>query len=185
MTLRRNNRRGSTLLEVALVASFVLIPLTLGGMTIGMTMARAVRIYDLNRDADHMFARGVDFSVSDSRNLVLRLGSGLNITDTGGSGVIILSEFTGVGGTHAVCTRRLVIGNATLRGSSFANPSLIDSKGNVDFTKDPAAMADSFLNVMPLADGEVTHVAETYYRSSDYDWAGFLTGNGTYTRAVF
>ena len=183
--LRREKNRGSFLLEFALVAAFVLIPLVLGTMTVGMTLARTIHVYQLNRDTGHMFARGVDFSQSQSRALVVRMAEGLNITDSGGNGVIILSLIQSTGTGQAVCTRRLVIGNAGLRSSSFASPALIDAYGNVNYVGDPGASANSFLNVMAMAAGETAYVAESYFSSSDYDWTGFLTGNGTYTRAVF
>jgi hypothetical protein len=183
--LHKRSTRGAFLLEFALVSAFIMVPLTLGTMTVGMTLARTIHVYQLNRDAGHMFARGVDFSQAQNRALLVRMSNGLNITDSGGNGVIILSVIQSIGGGQAVCTRRLVIGNAGLRASSFASPSQVDSDGNVTFVGDPTAGANSFLNVMPMATGETAYVAESYFSSSDYDWTGFLTGNGTYTRAVF
>jgi Flp pilus assembly protein TadG len=178
-------RRGNTLVEFALVASFILVPLVLGTMSIGMTMARTIRIYQITRDVAHMFARGVDFSQSANQSLLLTMATGLNITATGGDGVIILSGIQCTGAGQAVCTRRLVIGNSGLRASNYASPTQIDSSGNVNYTQDRGANASSFLNVMPMSTGESTYVVETYYASSDYDLSGFWNGQGTYTMAVF
>src|ERR1700733_3686296 len=85
-------QRGSTLLEFILAGMFFLVPLILGAMTVGMTLGRSIRVADLNRAAGHMFARGVDFSQASNRALLLRMAIGLGMTDTGGQGVIMLSE---------------------------------------------------------------------------------------------
>jgi len=167
------------------VGTFIAIPLVLGTMTVGMTLARTLLVYHLNRSAGHMFARGVDFSQPANRALLVRMANGLNITDSGGTGVIILSEIDVTDTGQAVCSRRLMIGNAGLRPSNFANPTLIDSSGNVDYTHDSGANANTFLALMPMAAGEIAYVVETYVSSADYDWAGFLTGNATYTYGVF
>jgi hypothetical protein len=179
------DRRGSTLVEFALVAAFILVPLTLGVMTIGMTLARTVRVYQLTRDAAHMFARGVDLSSAGSRALILRMAEGLGITNSGGNGVIIVSQIECATAGQAVCTRRVVIGNAGLRSSNFASPTHIDSTGNVDYVHDQAARADSFLSVMPMSPGESTFLVESYFSSADYDWVGFWSGHGIYSMAVF
>jgi hypothetical protein len=182
---RTERRRGTTLVEFALVSSFILIPLVLGTASIGMTMARTIRIYQLTRDAAHMFSRGVDFSQTGNQALLLTMATGLNITSTGGEGVIIFSGIQCTGAGQAVVTKRLVVGNSGLRASNYANPTQIDSSGNVNYTQDPGANASSFLSVMPMSTGESTYLVETYYSSSDFDLAGFWTGNGTYTMAVF
>ena len=180
-----NRRRGNTLVEFGLVTAFILIPLTLGVMTIGMTLARTVRIYQLTRDAAHMFARGVDFASAGNRNLIVRMASGLNLTDSGGDGVIIFSQLEGDNNGQPVCTRRLVIGNAGLRASKYASPTQIDGQGNVDYAHDQAAKAPSFTGIMALSPGEDTYVVETYFNSPGYDWSGFWSGHGTYSMAVF
>jgi len=182
---RRQNTNGAFLLEFALASVFVFIPLILGTMTVGVTLARTIHVYHLNRDMGHMFARGVDFSQAQNRALAVRMSNGLNITDSGGNGVVILSMIQCIGAGQAVCARRLVIGNAALRSSSFASPTQIDANGNVNFAADPGAQANSFLSVMAMSPGETAYLSESYFSSSDYDWTGFLTGNGTYTRAVF
>jgi hypothetical protein len=181
----RNGKRGSILLEFALSAGFVLIPLGLGTTTVGMTLARTLRVYHLNRDAGHMFARGVDFTLPGSRQLLLRLANGLNITDSGGNGVIILSQIACSSGGQLVCTRRIVIGNAGLRTSAYANPSLIDGDGNVDFANDPDAAAETFRSVMAMTPGESAYVVETYFSATEFDWIGFLSGTGIRTMGVF
>lgn len=181
----RINRHGSFLLEFALAAAFVMIPLILGAATVGTTLVRTLHVYQFNRDMGHMLARGVDFSQAQNRALAVRMANGLDIADSGGAGVVILSTIQCVSAGQAICIRRLVVGNPALRTSAFSNPTHVDSAGNVDVSHDPAAGANPFLSVMTMSPGEVAYVSESYFSSSDYDWAGFLSGNGTYTRAVF
>jgi hypothetical protein len=188
MKTRTQGRRGSTLLEFVLAGSFVFLPLLAGCSTVGMSMLRSIQVVELNRDAGHMFSEGVDFSQAGNRNILLKIASGLGITDGGGQGVIILSEIDGTGSNAAVCSRRIVIGNAALRASFYVNPSsaVVDSSGAVTNLNDPSANANSFTSsVMPMNAGDVAYVAETYLSTSAYDWTGVLSGTGIYTKSVF
>ena len=180
--------RGSTILEFALAASFVFLPLLAGTATVGMSMLRSMKVQALNRNVAHMFATGVDFSQAANRNLVLKIAGSLHIQDSGGSGVILLTEIDGTGNGQAICARRIVIGNAALRASSYVTPasSVLDSGGAVTNLNDPSARVNAaFLTMMPMSQGDVVYLAETYFSTSDYDWAGFLTGTGIYTKAMF
>lgn len=188
MTSRTRVRRGSTLLEFVLAGSFVFLPLLIGCSTVGMALLKSIRVVELTRSAGHMFSEGIDFSQAANRNILLQVASGLGITDSGGQGVIILSEIDGTGTNTAVCSRRIVIGNAGLRASSYASPSsgILDSSGAVTNLNDPSANADAFTPaVMPMSRGDVAYVAETYLSTSAYDWTGVLTGTGIYMKAVF
>ena len=149
---------------------------------------RRRRVQALNRNVAHMFATGVDFSQAANRNLVLKIAGSLHIQDSGGSGVILLTEIDGTGNGQAICARRIVIGNAALRASSYVTPasSVLDSGGAVTNLNDPSARVNAaFLTMMPMSQGDVVYLAETYFSTSDYDWAGFLTGTGIYTKAMF
>jgi hypothetical protein len=187
MNARTRVRRGSTLLEFVLAGSFVFLPLLAGCSTVGMAMLRSIQVVELNRDAGHMFSQGVDFSQAGNRNILLKVASGLGITDGGGQGVIILSEIDGTGTNTAVCSRRIVIGNAALRTSSFVSPSpsVLDSNGAVTNLNDPSVNANGFTSLMPMNTGDVAYVAETYLSTSAYDWTGVLSGTGIYTKSVF
>jgi hypothetical protein len=182
--MAQRQERGSSILEFALTGTFLLLPLVLGAATVGVSILESIHAVELNRDAAHMFARGVDFSKAANRSLLLELANGLNISDSGGSGVVILSEIDGLGGGQAVCSRRLVIGNAALRASDFATPTkFTDSQaGMVDIT-DPSAQANSFLNVMSMSAGDKAYVAETYFQG--FSWTGLFTSSGMYTRSIF
>ena len=181
------SRQGSTLVEFALAGSFIFLPMLIGTATVGMSILQSIAVTALNRDAGHMFAQGVDFTQTKNRNLLIKVAGDLNITDSGGNGVIIFSEIHGTGTNLAVCWRRVVLGNAALRASSFASPksSLLDSDGNVKNTADPSANANSFTAVMPMNAGDIAYVTETYFSTAKYDWTGLLTGTGIYTRSIF
>ena len=183
--MRARDRRGAAAVEFGLVAVFFLLPLTLGAAAFGMNLVRGIQVTQFNRDACQMFSRGVDFSVLQNRAMLLQLAGNLNIANTGGNGELILSTIQCLSPGQAVCTRRIVIGQAGLRSSSFSSPSSIDASGNVDFANDPAAAANSFLSVLPMNPGEVAYVAESYFPSPDFDLKGFRTNTGVYVRAIF
>lgn len=183
----KKRRRGSTLIEFAFAGSFVFVPLLVGTVAVGMSMVRSIEVTALNRDAGHMFASGVDFSQSANQNLLVKIAGTLDITTSGGNGVVILSEITGTGNNHAVFEMRQVVGNASLHASKFGTPGsgILDAGGNVTDTSNPSANADAFTSaVMSLANGQIAYVAETYFSTSDYNLGGLLP-NGIYVWAVF
>lgn len=184
------------------------VPLLLGTLVVGLNLSRSIRVTQLCRDAGHMYAYGVDFSQTANQNLLIQLASGLNITATGGNGVIIFSTITFIasndctaGGLQAnssqcpnlsymVFTKRIIVGNSSLQASAFGTPksSDMDSTGSIassSFLTDPTARATGFSNLMTLTSGQYAYVAEAYFSSPDYDWQGFLTGTGVAARAIF
>jgi hypothetical protein len=200
--LLRHKRRGSELIEFALVASF-LLPLLFGTVVIGLNLGRSIQVVQVSRDTCHMYARSIDFSDPANQNIVLRLAQGLGITATGGRGVVILSTVTFIGQAQCtaggltvgqcaninqpVITHRIVIGNAGARASSFGtpSPSLIDSHGNVsNYLTNTTARATGFSTVLALQPGDVAYVTEAYVVSSDYGLPGF-SSTGVYARAIF
>jgi hypothetical protein len=203
----RPNSKGSVIFEFTLVAAFFYIPLLLGTLVIGLNLVRSIQVTQLTRDAGHMWAQGVDFSLDEAaannRKLVLRLAGGLNITDAGGNGVIMFSQIQRVshsqcvaGGLsdaectnldHYVVTRRSTIGNSSLRSSAYGARQLtVDQKGNVaNYLHNPQARADNFAGVLALPAGGTAYPVESYVSSSDYDWAGYMSGTGMYSAAVF
>jgi hypothetical protein len=176
-------RRGGTLIEFVLAGSFIFVPLLVGTMAVGMAMIRSIQVTALNRDAGHMFSLGLDFSQAANQNLLVKIAGDLNITPTGGDGVVILSEIVGTGTNQAVIAQRLVVGNSSLRASNYGTPDMIDSGGNV--TPDASATATNFTPaVMSMVAGQVAYVAETYFSTSDVSLGGLLP-NGIYVWAVF
>jgi hypothetical protein len=198
----KQRRRGTELIEFALVTSF-LLPLLFGTVVTGLNLGRGIQVIQLSRDTCHMYARSIDFSDPANQNIVVWLANGLGITATGGRGVVILSTVTFIGQpqctagglTTAQCTNinqpvfidRIVIGNASARASVFGTPSpaLIDSQGNVsNYMTDTSARAVGFNAVLALQAGDVAYLTETYVVSSDYGLPGF-TSTGVYSRAIF
>ena len=186
---RRHGERGSSIIEFALVAPLLVV--IIGGVAVtGVNLARMVQVSQVSRDAASMYVRGVDFSRTGNQDVLVRLSRGLNITRTGGDGVIILSKVTFI--PHSKCqdlqlascnsndyviTQRIVIGNGSLRSSALGTPlsHLIDSQGNVrDYMKEPSAVAN--FSGITLGDGQYSYVAESYVRG---------TGEGVYSRAIF
>ncbi len=190
---RRRNQRGTAIIEFAFAFVLFWIPLFLGFLVIGFNLIRAVQVTQVCRDAGHMYAGGIDFSQSTYQNLLVDLAIGLNMTTTGGNGVVILSTVTYVsassctaGGyqadqTHCpnlntiVFTRRLVIGNSSLHSSTLGNPNGadMDSSGNVSNTgllTDTKNQVSGFSSVIPMTSGQFAYIAEMFVNSPDTSW---------------
>ncbi|MBV9503453.1 MAG: pilus assembly protein [Acidobacteriia bacterium] len=182
--MRHKREKGSSILEFALVSTFLLVPLILVLATVGMSILKSIHVTELSRDAGRMYARGVDFGQTSNVNLLLQLADGLNITAGGGDGVIILSKIEATGNQQVVCAQRLVIGNASLHASDFASPTKFTdaAEGMVDIT-DASADASSFLNVLNMNTGDTAYVAETFFQG--YSLQNLFTGSGMYVRSIF
>src|SRR5581483_3623592 len=169
----RRKERGNAVVEFALGFALFWIPLFLGTVVIGFNLIRAVQVTQVSRDAGHMYASGIDFSQSTYQNLLVSLAIGLNMTTTGGNGVVYFSTVMFVtssactaGGyqadsTHCpnlnttVFTRRVVVGNYGLSSTSaFCTPqsSDMDSSGNVSvagYLTHTSNQVANFQNVIP------------------------------------
>ena len=182
MATSRHGQHGGSAVDFALL-SIVWVPLLLGTLAIGTTMIRGLQTTQVARDAGHMYARGVDFSLSGNQSMVAWLGQGLGMATSGGQGVMIFSTITYVGRYtckalgladnatppnpsagctnygHFVFSHRVTVGNSPLRASNFGNPdaSLVASSGYIkqdDYVKKTGARADSFsLLPKPKEDG--------------------------------
>lgn len=204
---RRSSERGSALVEFLLAAGLLLVPLLLGTMFFGMSLVRANQVTELCRDAAHMYAYGVDFSQSSSQNLIVQLAQGLNMSTTGGNGVIILSTVTYIadadcvsGGysdpstcpndKQTVFTNRIVIGNPSLSTSAFGTPSsgIVAANGNItntNYLKDTSARAVGFSNLIALSSGQYAYVAETFVNSPDFNVWKFSGSGLISSRSIF
>ncbi len=202
MRPRNQSQRGSEMLEFAFVAS-ALVPMIFGTIVLGLNLARGIQVTQLSRDSAHMYARNVDFSDPNNKNIIVRLAQGLNMTVTGGNAVVILSKVTYIAKSDCdaasltssqcvnmnqyVFTHRIVVGNSSVRASAFGTPNaaLIDSKGNVsNYLKDQSARANGFGSVLTLQSGQEAYVSEAYVQSSDYGLPGY-TSTGVYARTIF
>jgi hypothetical protein len=200
----RNRRRsGHALVEFALVGVF-LVPMFLGGFTVGMNLNHSVRVTQVVRDAGHMYARFVDFSLISNQDILVRLAEGMGMTRTGGSGVLILSKITFIGDDDCtgagyalsgcanrnqyVITHRQVVGNSTLRYSAFGTPNSnsLDSSGNaIDVYGDASLRAPALGNLLTLSSGQFAFVAEGQFRGPGLDFGVLPEMNNVYTRAIF
>jgi len=194
---------GNAVLEFALVST-ILVPMLLGTAVVGLKLARSIQVTQLSRDAGHMYARYVDFSLPGNQDLLLRLAQGLGMTRTGGNGKIILSKVMKVGQqecaaaglslqgctnyNHTVILQRIVIGNPGLRPSAIGepNPSLIDSQGNVsNYLTEVSARAVNFESILSLEPGEFAYVSEAYVETPWLRFPGFSEETGVYARTIF
>ncbi len=135
--IRDRRRRGNTIIEFGLVAIF-LVPLFLGTINLGLNLGYNLQVSQIARDAGHMYVRQLDFSLDASKELVVRMASGMGMTKTGGKGVVILTKVLFVGDDQcaaggltggacsnrgrAVMVQRYTIGDPSLRTSSIGTP---------------------------------------------------------------
>ncbi len=191
---RKRSRGGAAIIEFVLAAALIYTPLILGTIVIGMNLIRAIQLTQLNRDAGHMFARGVDFSVPANQAILQHLAGGLDLTPTGKS-VVILSQIMRVDcpgppacANHgvAVFVRQIVLGNSSLRASRYGTPPTIAGGMVPNYQTNTLARTVNFYpSVMDMQLGETAYVAEAYYRSSELDLPGFMTSTGVSARGIF
>ena len=92
---KRTNRRGSTILEFAIVAPFLIVAL-LGVAGFGISLGRYIQALQVCRDVAHMFVDGVDFTQAGNQALIVLMAQGSGMTATGGNGVVIMSRISTV-----------------------------------------------------------------------------------------
>jgi len=130
-----------------------------------------------------------------ANQLILQhLAGGLDLTPTGKS-VVILSQIMRVDcpgppacANHgvAVFVRQVVIGNSSLRVSKYGTPPTISGGMVPNYQTNSAAQTTNFYpSVMDMQLGETAYVAEAYYRSSELELTGFMTGTGVSARGIF
>jgi hypothetical protein len=195
--------RGQVYIEFVLVASFFLVPVILGLITVGIAVVRNFQVNQLTRDVAHMMARGVDFSQQANQNLVANdLANGLSLPansgnaagSASGNGVLVLSVFESLTAScncanagHIVLIDRVVIGNNTLYTSSFGAPASINAAtGNVaNYSSDAGAQADNVAGVVTIGSNGLAYMAEGDFAFKDLGVIGFITNLGAFNRAVF
>lgn len=207
MPIRKTSERGSALVEFVLCFGLFWIPLFFGTLVLGLNLNRAMQVTQVCRDAGHMYAYYTDFSQPAYQNMLVNLAPSLNITTNGGNGVVVLSTITYADQTacnganltngcpnmgQAVIVRRIVIGNPSIHDSAFGsllNSGLMDSSGNISNTNyltDSRAVAQNFLNVIPLQSSkQFAFIAEMWVISPDYNFWKVLGNSGSSARAIF
>lgn len=165
-----------------------MVPMVIGVLMVNSSARRNDQANQVSRDIGSMYAQGLDFSTQANRDIALNVAEGLGINMHGGKGVLILSRIRVVHDSdcpfnscpnkgYAVVTQRYVIGNRTLRPSSFGTPGAIDSTGNVrNWATDLSARAQDFSPA--LKPGEFTYAAECYLAANE-------SPGGVYSRAIF
>src|SRR5579884_623607 len=172
-TMRKKNERGTSIIEFAVVST-VLIPLLFGIVSLGVNLGHTTQVIQISRDAGHLYSKGVDFSQSSNKQIIVNLATPMGMTSaTAGSGVVILSTIqqvypadctaAGISGGSCtnsgkdVITNRIVIGNSSYT-SQYGTPSssLIDSLGDLStgsssthgYLNDSSAVATGFSNLI-------------------------------------
>ncbi len=202
---RRRRQRGNTVIEFALVLSFLAL-LLMGTFSVGMTLTKSVQAGVVARDAGAMFMRYVDFTLTGNKDLLVRLANGMNMTTGGGNGVVIMTQIQMIGTTECaagglstgacpnynrpVVIKRMIVGNTTLYTTTFGTPtpSLIQSDGTISTTNylnDTSVRADAFTAVMTLNAGEFAYVSEAYFKTPEIDMPGFRDNTYVYQRNIF
>ena len=198
--------RGASAIEFAF-SCLVLMPLLLGGLSVGFNLVRATQVAQFARDAGHLYAYGIDFTQSSAQQMLVKLATGLNFALSGGTGEVILSTVLMVGPNdctagglqantgscpnlnQAVRTRWYKVGNTSLYNSTFGAPTTADPTTGIisssSFLRDSSARANGVTSLMTLSASQSIFLTEVYFSSSDYNITGFLTGNGVYARAIF
>lgn len=196
--LRSRERRGNAIVELGLLAMPLAVML-MGTVVVGLNLGRNIQAAQFNRDAASMYVRGIDFSASFNRNLLVRLGQGLGLASTGGRGVVYFSKVTWMPSTKCqslslnpcnsnqhVIAQRLILGDASLRASSLGTPvsNLISVTGDLaNYMTAPSAVA--VFPWMQLAESEYAWVVESYFASPDFDLPGFQENTGVYNISVY
>ena len=190
--LTRSKQSRGTLVPLYALGAIFFVPLVIGVVLVSNSASRNDHANQVSRDVASMYAQGLDFANVSNQDIALKVAEGLGMDIRGGRGVLILSRIRVVHGSDcvaagaphcgnegfAVITQRYIIGNATLRASSFGTPAHIDGgTGNVhDWANDVTARAEDF--PANLKAGEYTYAAECYLASQE-------PLGGVYSRAMF
>jgi hypothetical protein len=169
------HKRGSALIEFALVGTFIFLPLLAGLASVGMNMVTAMQAANLNSSAGQMFSAGWDFTQPVNQSMLQAMAGTLQ-TSTSGGGVIILSEVQYTTNAGYACTGQttITIGNGGPAGPSKYEPGCADN--------------GSFATLMPMSvNGQTAYLAETFYNNPAFAWvfAPAGTSTGIYEVAVF
>jgi hypothetical protein len=201
--MRHATQRGNALLEFSLCIVF-LLPLLTGMVGTGLILSRSVQTNQISRDAGHMFARWVDFSLGGNQDIIVKLSEGLGMTRNGGNGNVILSLVMKVGDAQCtgvaegqcannhryVVVKRIVIGNSGLRSSNYGTPngSLLQADGAIratDYLTDGSVVVPDSASMPALGDGDMAYVSEAFFTMPDLVLPYFNIGGSSYAYSLF
>ena len=182
------DRRGQAIAEFALSLPFLIL-ISVGTFALGVVIDRHLTVTQLVRNAGNMYARGVDFTLVQNKELLLKAADGMEMTVDGGQGVIYLSTVIlsqeGDNEGDPVVSERIVISNAGLHDSAVAMPTTILPNGEVvDYDNDANAVA-SLPPGVELFGNERIYVAETFHDPRNLAFEGIFVPQGLYSAAFF
>ena len=165
-------RRGSAMIEFCLAGTFIFLPILAGLATVGMSMVAATQAGSLNQTAGQMFSSGTDFTQAANQAMLWKIAGNL-VTNTSGSGVVIVSEIDYTNNAYS-CANQITVPF----GSGGSGASLYAPGGQV---------GSAFTALMPMTNGQVAYTAETYYNNPQFAWllAPAGTSSGIYVKAIF
>jgi len=192
---RSRKNRGSAVMEFAVSLPF-LIAMGVGTFALGAIIDRHLTVTQLVRHAGNMYGRGVDFTQDQNKQVLLQAASGMNMTISGGQGVIYLSLVVqsppnGPGQNRpnanmAVVAHRVVIGNGPLANSAIAMPTGVASNGEVAGCYDDNVSARATLPPgLTLNANERFYIAEVIHTPKELGFPGIFAPSRLYSRAVF
>ena len=187
--LRRPKYPTPSSIRLYALGAIFLLPLSIGLVLVTKNASQGDNAYKISHDVGSMFAQGLDFSQSANQNIALGLAEGAGVDIQAGKGVLILSKIRMVHPSdcpsgqcsnkgYPVVTERYVLGNRSLRASSFGTPASLDpASGKVrDWMNDQSARASNFAST--LKPGEVTYASECYLTTPE-------SPSGVYSRTMF
>lgn len=185
-TKARHANQGNAMVETALTLP-VMILMLFGVFSGGIILERYMTVLQLTRNGAAMFSRGADFSTSDTKQHLLRGADGLNMTLTGGDGVIYLTRIVKADPGTAnedlgVIAERHVVGQASYKSSALGTPAsgIMQSDGTVtDPMNEPTAVAtvpSTLVAALPY--GTSMHVVEVFHDSSELVLSDMWPSNG-------
>lgn len=196
----QSGRRGNALVEFALVFPMVLI-ITFGVFTTGVVLERYITVLQLARNGGSMLARGADFNVEQNKQLLLQGAVDMDITTTGGEGVIYLSRVVKAppgspNNGKLVVAEQYIIGNSALTPSRVGTPSAaiwpdrekpLPNGDVADYEKELSARADLPMDLQSISLSEEVFIAEVYYSPSPllFVGAGLFEPKWLSARAIF
>ncbi len=182
------DRKAQAIGEFAICLPFLVL-ISVGTFALGVVIDRHLTVTQLVRNAGNMYARGVDFTLQQNKQLILQAADGMQMTVAGGQGVIYLSTVivaqTGDNLGLPVVSERIVIANASMAQSKVGMPAAVLSNGEVvDYDNDPQARATLPAGVT-LANNERVYVAEVFHNPVNLSFEGIFVPQGLYSVAFF
>ncbi len=187
----RGTRDGQAAVEFGLAMPFMVL-MVVGSFCVGMMFDRYLTLTQLARNAGNMYARGIDFSSAQNREVLLRSATGLNITTDAGDGVVYLSLVvmappgSGANENQPVVTQRYFIGNTGVRSSGLGSPPTTAEGSVPDYYNEPLAVATLPAAVASrLRPSERLFIAESAYIPRELEYAPIFSVDQLYARAYF